>query len=82
MTSRLVVPTLAHVPSINQSLGPFWVASCESRVKITLEEVEPVVMRRVEVPLAIRLDRLHLVLQAALGWTNSYLYELRARNTG
>jgi hypothetical protein len=39
-------------------------------------------MRRVEVPLAIRLDRLHLVLQAALGWTNSYLYELRARNTG
>jgi hypothetical protein len=32
MTSRIVVPTLAHVPSINQSLGPFWVASCESRV--------------------------------------------------
>jgi hypothetical protein len=31
MTSRIVVPTLAHVPSINQSLGPFWVASCESR---------------------------------------------------
>jgi hypothetical protein len=36
MTSRLVVPTLAHVPSINQSLGPFWVASCESRVKEAL----------------------------------------------
>jgi hypothetical protein len=34
MTSRLVVPTLAHVPSINQSLGPFWVASCESRAKL------------------------------------------------
>jgi len=30
-------------------------------------------VRRVEVPLTIRLDRLHLVLQAAMGWTNSHL---------
>ena len=33
-------------------------------------------------PLAIRLDRLHLVLQAAIGWTNSHLYEIRARDVG
>ena len=39
-------------------------------------------MRRVEVPLTIRLDRLHLVLQAAMGWTNSHLYEIRARDIG
>src|SRR5689334_6481652 len=37
---------------------------------------------RVEVPLTIRLDRLHLVLQAAMGWTNSHLYEIRARDIG
>jgi hypothetical protein len=34
------------------------------------------------VPLDLRLDRLHLVLQAALGWTNSHLWEFRARDTG
>jgi len=37
-------------------------------------------VRRLEVPLTIRLDRLHLVLQAAIGWTNSHLYEIRARD--
>lgn len=47
-------------------------------LEITLDDVEPVVMRRVEVPLTIRLDRLHAVLQAAMGWTNSHLWEFRA----
>ncbi|MGC8477302.1 MAG: plasmid pRiA4b ORF-3 family protein [Acetobacteraceae bacterium] len=51
-------------------------------LKVTLDEVQPAVLRRIEVPLAIRLDRLHLVLQAALGWTDSHLYEFRARDTG
>ena len=36
------------------------------RLKVTLEDVEPEVMRRLDVPLKIRLDRLHLVLQAAM----------------
>ena len=37
-----------------------------ARLKVTLEDVEPEVMRRLDVPLKIRLDRLHLVLQAAM----------------
>jgi hypothetical protein len=49
-------------------------------LKITLDEVKPPVLRRIEVPLTIRLDRLHLALQAAMGWTNSHLYEIRARD--
>ena len=53
-----------------------------ARLKITLDDVKPAVLRRIEVPLTIRLDRLHLVLQAALGWTNSHLYEIRARDVG
>jgi hypothetical protein len=53
-----------------------------ARLKITLDDVKPAVQRRVEVPLTIRLDRLHLVFQAALGWTNSHLYEIRARDIG
>jgi hypothetical protein len=57
-------------------------ASTIARLKITLDDVKPVVQRRVEVPLTMRLDRLHLVLQAALGWTNSHLYEIRAGDVG
>jgi hypothetical protein len=41
-----------------------------------------VVLRRGEVPFDIRLDRLHLTIQAATGWTNSHLYEIRARGVG
>ena len=57
-------------------------ASSIACLKVTLDEVRPKVQRRIEVPLLIRLDRLHLVLQAALGWTNSHLYEIRAGATG
>jgi hypothetical protein len=53
-----------------------------ARLKITLNDVEPHVLRRVEVPFNIRLDRLHDVLQAAMGWTNSHLYEIRAGGVG
>jgi len=49
-----------------------------ARLKVTMNGVKPTVMRRIEVPVTIRLDRLHLVLQAAIGWTNSHLYELSA----
>jgi hypothetical protein len=51
-----------------------------ARLKITLDDVKPTVMRRVEVPLDIRLDDLHLVIQAAMPWWNYHLYEFRARD--
>jgi Plasmid pRiA4b ORF-3-like protein len=57
-------------------------AATIARLKITLDDVKPAVLRRIEVPLTIRLDRLHLALQAAMGWTNSHLYEIRAREVG
>ena len=53
-----------------------------ARLKITLDHVKPAILRRVEVPFDIRLDRLHLTIQAAMGWTNSHLYELRAGDVG
>ncbi|MCC6779305.1 MAG: plasmid pRiA4b ORF-3 family protein [Hyphomicrobiales bacterium] len=56
--------------------------SAIARLEVTLDHVEPVVLRRIEVPLDMALDRLHLVLQAAIGWTDSHLYELRARDVG
>ena len=51
-------------------------------LKITLDHAKPAVLRRVEVPFDIRLDRLHLTIQAAMGWTNSHLYEIRAGDVG
>jgi hypothetical protein len=53
-----------------------------ARLKITLDDVEPTVLHRVDVPFDIRLDRLHLTIQAAMGWTNSHLYELCAGDVG
>src|SRR6202162_5553172 len=53
-----------------------------ARLKITLDDVKPTVLRRIEVPFDIRLDRLHLAIQAAMGWTNSHLYEIRAGDVG
>jgi Plasmid pRiA4b ORF-3-like protein len=53
-----------------------------ARLKITLDDVKPAVLRRIEVPLTLRLDRLHLTIQAAMGWTNSHLYEILADGVG
>ena len=47
-------------------------------MKITLEYIEPAVTRTLQVPADIRLDRLHLTIQAAMGWTNSHLYMFEA----
>jgi Plasmid pRiA4b ORF-3-like protein len=45
------------------------------QVKITMAEAAaPPVWRRLLVPAAIRLDRLHQVIQAAMGWQNSHLH--------
>src|SRR5690349_6201150 len=52
-----------------------------ARLKVSLDDVEPAVVRVIEVPLRIRLDRLHAV-QQAVGWTNSHLWEFRARDVG
>ncbi len=49
-----------------------------ARLKITLEGIAPAVSRTLEVPVDIRLDRLHLVIQAAMGWDNEHLYAFMA----
>ena len=49
-------------------------------LKITLDHVEPQVLRRVEVPLSLRLDRLHKVLQIAMGFADYHLWAFRVRD--
>jgi hypothetical protein len=44
------------------------------QLKVTLLGIEPPIWRRLVVPASLTLDRVHEVLQAALGWTNSHLH--------
>ena len=64
------MPKAAHAPSPQIA-----------HVSITLDDVVPEVSRIVAVPLGIRLDMLHLIIQAAMGWTNSHLWLIHARGS-
>lgn len=52
------------------------------RLKITLDRVEPAVMRRITVRFGVRLGHLHRIIQAAMGWSGGHLWEFRAGGTG
>jgi len=49
-----------------------------SRLRVTLRDVTPTVVRVVDVPASATLAELHELLQAALGWTNSHLHQFDA----
>ena len=44
------------------------------QLRIRLRDVEPEIWRRVLIPGSVRLGKLHLMLQATMGWTNSHLH--------
>ncbi len=52
------------------------------RLSITLLYVEPKVVRKLDVPSDIRLDDLHLYIQAAMGWENDHLWGFELRRYG
>ena len=45
-----------------------------ARLRISLDDIEPVIWRRVEVPLTATLKALHDVIQAAFGWEGYHLH--------
>ena len=45
------------------------------RLRVALFDVQPTVWRLVQVPAMIPLDKLHDVIQAAMGWTDSHMHE-------
>jgi hypothetical protein len=45
------------------------------QLKIVLRESQPPVWRRIQVPAAMPLNRLHRTLQVAMGWTDAHLHE-------
>ena len=48
-----------------------------AQIKVSLQDVEPAIWRRLEVPAEIKLARLHVALQAAMGWQDYHLHAFR-----
>ena len=51
------------------------------QLRITMQDVEPPIWRRVLVDGESSLGDLHLIFQIAMGWTNSHLHEFRIGNS-
>jgi hypothetical protein len=47
-------------------------------LRIELEDIEPLIWRRVAVPTSMNLKALHRVIQAAMGWLDYHLWEFTA----
>ena len=50
------------------------------QIKVTLLDSQPPIWRRLLVPSTITLDKLHHILQKAMGWTDSHLHQFRVGN--
>ncbi len=46
-----------------------------ARLRVQLDDIEPAIWRRIEVPLTISLKSLHDAIQAVMGWQDAHLYE-------
>ena len=49
-----------------------------TRLRVTMSEVEPAVVRVLDVPAGVLLPELHDILQVAIGWTDSHLHQFVA----
>lgn len=59
------------MPSASDSLQTIY------RLKVWLCDVEPFIWRRLEVPAAIPLPKLHRAIQVAMGWEDYHLHEFQ-----
>lgn len=74
----LGLPDTWHPP--RPRLHPVPTTTRGFRIRVDLLRTKPPVWRRIEVPGDITLPRLHDVLQAAMGWTDSHLHRFRTGN--
>jgi len=75
VTDGAIALTALGERCVHEWLGLGTSASDVLRVRVTLQEsAYPVVWRRLLVPADIRLDRLHQVLGAAMGWEDCHLH--------
>jgi len=50
------------------------------QLKITMEEIEPPIWRRILVPANITFAKLHKIIQTAFGWQDYHLYNFDWRD--
>jgi hypothetical protein len=68
-----------HSFSIKQSSNPEGAMAKSSTIyqlKITLQDVEPAIWRRVQIP-DCSLEKLHLIVQPSMGWSNYHLWSFK-----
>lgn len=65
---------LPHVPLSHGRSMPTHPEHLTLQLLVELDEVTPTVWRRILVPTGVRMSRLHDMIQAAMGWTNSHLH--------
>ncbi len=70
-------------PAKKAKVKPAVVSDQLLQFKITLQDVEPAIWRRIQIQ-DCTLDKLHEYIQTAMGWTNSHLYdfEINGRRYG
>lgn len=73
-TIRLADPSVAAIVRPRHTFAPHH-GVCQ--LTVTLDGIEPPIWRRPVVPAWFTLDKVHDVLQTALGWTNSHLHMFR-----
>ena len=45
------------------------------QIRVTIQDIEPPIWRRLHLPLDLNLAQLHEVIQASFGWTDSHLHQ-------
>ncbi len=53
----------------------FYMIESVARIRIELQDLEPKIWRRIDVPLSTTLAALHDIIQVAFRWTDSHLHE-------
>ena len=51
------------------------------QIKVTLNHSKPPIWRRLQVPANTRLDKLHSIIQVAMGWWNAHLHQFIVGDT-
>ncbi len=75
---RHIVETTAKAIEDSEGIGSIRASERLYQFKITLNDLEPAIWRRIQVK-DCTLDKFHEHIQSAMGWTNSHLHQFKIR---